>query len=103
LRNRFGNIISGSLFGRKRGNGRRSGDGRWRRGLTDRRLKYLGSGGRCSLSGYNLRLGGVTYIVIGLNGFFLQETEDVVEHKVTVGLLSKEKSLYKLPPSLPAI
>jgi hypothetical protein len=71
LRSRFRNIISGSLFGRKGRSGGRGGDGRWRRGLTDRRLGCLGSGGRCSLSGYNLGLSRVIDVVIGLNRFLL--------------------------------
>lgn len=33
-----------------------------------------------------------------LNGFFLKETEDIVEDEITIGLLSEEEGLNKLPP-----
>lgn len=41
--------------------------------------------------------------VLDLSGVLLQETEDVVEHKVTVGLLRKEESLRKLAPRLATV
>jgi hypothetical protein len=36
--------------------------------------------------------------IVTVNGFFLEETEHVVEHIVTISLTSEEETLRKLPP-----
>jgi hypothetical protein len=40
---------------------------------------------------------------IALNGLFLEEAEDVIENKVTIGLLSEEEGLNELLPRLATI
>jgi len=113
LRGRLGNIIGKRLFGRwcERGSWRRSGsgrddggDGRGGSGLTCRshclgRLRD-GSGLRLRDGDDRLRKG---IGIVSLNRLLLEKTEDVVENKVTIGLLSEEKSLDKLAPRFAAI
>jgi len=112
LRERLGNIIGKRLFGGscERGNWRRNGgrrddggDGRGS-GLTCRSHCL---GGLRDRSGLRLRDGngrlGKGIGIVSLDRLLLEKTEDVVENKVTVGLLSEEKSLDKLAPRLAAI
>jgi len=40
---------------------------------------------------------------IALNGLFLEEAEDVIENKVTIGLLGEEEGLNELLPRLATI
>jgi hypothetical protein len=40
---------------------------------------------------------------IALDGLFLEEAEDVIENKVTIGLLSEEEGLNELLPRLATI
>jgi len=112
-RGRLGNIIGKRLFDGwcERGNWRRNGsgrddggDGRGRSGLTCRshclgRLRDR-SGLRLGDGDGRLRKG---IGIVSLNRFLFEKTEDVVENKVTVGLLGEEKSLDKLAPRLAAI
>jgi hypothetical protein len=106
-RGRFGNVGSRSLIGAgEGGRRRRSGwggmDGWWRSGLTGRRgdlgRRWCGYGLGSSSLGFSSLADVVT-----LNGLFLQEAEDIIEDKVAVGLLSEEKGLHELTPSLPTI
>jgi len=41
--------------------------------------------------------------IIRLDGFFLEEAEDIVEDEVTVGLFSEEESLDEFTPRLVVI
>jgi hypothetical protein len=103
-RSGLGDVVGGELFygAWERGLGGGSGDGGRRSGLTCRCRWGFGSRGRLGLGGLNFRLSGLVGIV-ALDGLLLQESENVVEHKIAVGLLSEEKGLDKLAPGLAAV
>lgn len=86
-----GGLRDGSRFGLRLCRRRRG------RGGGGRRSRFLNDG--CFLSLRTLELASL----VVLNSFFLQETEDIIENKVTVWLLSEEEGLHEFTPRLSVI
>ena len=70
---------------------------------NNRYLRLNGFLDRLRLNFLLLLLTFYTFYTLILNTLLLQETEDIVEDKVTGRLLSKEEGLHKLPPGLTTV
>jgi hypothetical protein len=74
-------------------------------------LRVHGGKGRCSLllrrcrNLFGLRGGllRLAFITLRIRVLILEKAEDVIEDKVTIGLLGEEKSLNELPPRLATV
>lgn len=95
LRKLGGDVGSRSFFNLDRGRSRDAFRGR--RGRGSGLARNFSDSGRVLNDRNGFRIGGFAR-VITLDRLFFEETENVVEHKVTVWLFSQEKGLHEFTP-----